>query len=364
MSAFLSPRLAVALTLAALAGCQPPSAGRVVAVVPKGMTHEFWQSIHRGAEHAAADSTTAGVPARVIFDGPLRERDSLDQIRIIDRRVSAGVDAIVLAPQHSETMVAPVERAVAQGVKVVIIDSGLARTDLTVKYVATDNRRGGRLAAERLLAVLRAEGRTRPKIILFRYAVGSESTEQREAGFEEVIQKAIDDPASDIQPEWLSRDQYAGATKDSAMSAARPLVQKFGGQADGIFAVNESSAAGMLEVLRQVPANDAGKRIRFVGFDASPPLLDAVREGQIDGLVLQNPFRMGYLGTWVALQAVEGRDVNAGPPPWNQHAISTGETMVTRDNVDSPEVRALYDPALQPTQRLDLPAFPMKGEPR
>ena len=122
---------------------------------------------------------------RVIFDGPLRERDAMEQIRIVDRRVATGANGIVLAPQHSHTMTACVKRTADAGVPVVVIDSGLAETDHFVKYVATDNYNGGCLAAKHLHSRL-PEGKTKqPKLILFRYAVGSESTEEREQGFEE-----------------------------------------------------------------------------------------------------------------------------------------------------------------------------------
>src|SRR5207248_1053265 len=119
------------------------------------LTHQHWQSVLRGAERAATDlKREQDVHVRIIWDGPLRERDALEQIRIVDRRVSARVDGIVLAPQHSQTMDGPVQRAVEQGIPVVVIDSGLERTDLIVKYVATNNYNGGWLAAERLLQVM------------------------------------------------------------------------------------------------------------------------------------------------------------------------------------------------------------------
>src|SRR4051812_12186561 len=172
----------------AAAGCAPRPAEYRVAVIPKGLTHEFWQSIHRGAVRAGEDlGREAGRSVEVIWDGPLRERDALAQIRIVDRHISTRVDGIVLAPQHSQTMVAPVRRAVEQNIPVVVIDSGLEARDLIVKYIATDNYNGGRLAALRLLDVLKAEGKTAPKIILLRYAVGSESTEKREQGFEDAV---------------------------------------------------------------------------------------------------------------------------------------------------------------------------------
>src|SRR4051794_13544719 len=123
----------------ALCGCGGSTADHKyrVAVIPKGLTHEFWQSIRRGADRAAADlKAQDGVAVRIIWDGPLKENDALDQISIVDRQAGTRVSGIVLAPQHSEQMVDPVKRAVDQGIPVVIIDSGLARPDLMVKYVS------------------------------------------------------------------------------------------------------------------------------------------------------------------------------------------------------------------------------------
>src|SRR5262249_48324179 len=219
-------RISVAITafllggLLTVGGCRIGDGGSYkyqIAVVPKGMTHEFWQSIHRGAMRAARDLRDKGIGVKIIWDGPLRESDALAQIRIVDRRVSTRVDGIVLAPQHSKTMVAPVERAVEEGIPVVIIDSGLDAPDQFVKYVATNNYNGGRLAAIHLLEELRRSFEPPYKIILFRYAVGSESTEQREKGFEDYIETQI---ANGEKIEWLSRDRYAGATKESAAKEA------------------------------------------------------------------------------------------------------------------------------------------------
>src|SRR5262245_48124805 len=107
--------LRLAAGSALVAGCADDPGYRYrVVVIPKGLTHEFWQSIHRGAVRAAADLLRKAPPIHVgvLWDGPLRERDALAQIRIVDRRIATGIDGIVLAPQHSRTMVAPVERAV------------------------------------------------------------------------------------------------------------------------------------------------------------------------------------------------------------------------------------------------------------
>ena len=348
--------LAAALCLLP-SGCAtaPPYKYRIV-VIPKGLTHEFWQSIHRGARRAAADLGELGLPTLIVWDGPLRERDSLAQIRIVDRRVSTRVDGIVLAPQHSQTMAAPVARAAEQGIPVVIIDSGLApeADALFVKYVATNNYNGGRLAARHLLDVLEKEGKSAPRLVLFRYAVGSESTEQREKGFEDYVNQKIDEQKRAGRPTvtWLSKDKYAGATKDSALKEAAPLVNRLRDEIDGIFAPNESSASGMLDALRSLGLN---KKVRLMGFDSSEPLLQAVEEGDVDGLILQDPYRMGYLGVWTLVQYLEGRDVGAGGKD-----LGTGEYLITRDNLNTQETRELFRPELQENRDIQPPAYPKR----
>jgi ribose transport system substrate-binding protein len=295
----------------------------------------------------------------VIFDGPLRERDAIEQIRIVDRRLATGAKGIVLAPQHSRTMTACVKRAADSGVPVVVIDSGLAEPEHFVKYVATNNFEGGCLAAKHLHSRLPKEKKKQPKLILFRYAVGSESTEERERGFEETMKRICPDAI------WLSTDKYAGSTRDSAMREAGPLVLQFGQQVDAIFAPNESSASGMLDVLRSHGLN---RRVLLMAFDASKPLLQAIQEGDVVGSILQDPYRMGYVSTLCCVRHILGKDVN---PPGARKEIYTGEhvviekegQLITTENSDPEFVRGLYDPAAQATRTIDVPSY-LKGRKR
>jgi ribose transport system substrate-binding protein len=347
----------------ALASCTatPENYKYRVAVIPKGTTHEFWQSIHRGAQRAADDlKEQRHLNVQVIWEGPNKESDAQDQIDIVNRQLAAGVNGIVLAPQHSKAMVPSVQRAVDQHVPVVIIDSGLANTDIIVKYIATDNYHGGRLAAERLLDVLAREGKSSPKIILFRYATGSESTEKREKGFEDVI--AEREREGKVKVTWLSKDKYAGATVDSAQNEATPLLNNLHDQGiDGIFAPNESSASGMLKALRSLGLN---KQVKLIGFDASEFLLTALRDGDSDGLVVQDPYRMGYLGVCTLVEHLEGANVT----PDGQKVQSTGEYLVSHDNVDAPPSDdpdrptpgQLFNQDLQGRRKMKVPDFPKK----
>src|SRR5262249_6556197 len=155
-----------------------------------------------------ADLKAQGLLIEIFWDGPRTESDAQAQIDIVNRNVANRVSGLVLAPQHSQAMVAPVQSAVQKGIPVVVLDSDLHDRSAYVKYVATDNYRGGRLAAERLLQVLREAGKPAPRLVLFRYAPGSESTEQREKGFEDVVNEAVaQQKKGEPTITWLSKDK-------------------------------------------------------------------------------------------------------------------------------------------------------------
>jgi ribose transport system substrate-binding protein len=343
----------------ALAGCGGPKeqVKYRIAVIPKGLTHEFWQSIHRGAEQAAVDLTAQGIPIEVIWSGPRTEDDAQAQITLVEQHVAAGVSGIVLAPQHSTQMVQPVQAAVEKGIPVVIIDSGLDDRDVIVKYIATNNYHGGQLAAEHMLNVLKAEGKNAPKLIMLRYKTGSESTDQREKGFEDFVNLVITVQKNAGTPTitWLSTNKYAGPTTDSALTVATPLLNSLKDEGiDGIFTPNESSATGMLKALQSLGLN---KKVHLVGFDASVPLLEAMQDGDIDALIVQDPYKMGYLGVWTMVRHLEGDNVT----PDGKKELGTGENVVTRENLDAVATRELFDPELQRKRTIQVSTFPKRN---
>ena len=231
----LNPPKAEHSTGTSLTGARGGKAKRRVMVIPKGTTHEFWKTIHAGALKAAGDLGTV----EVIWQGPLEEDDRTDQIKLVQSAVAARVDGICLAPLDAQGLVAPVEQAIKAGIPVVIFDSAL-KSDKPVSYVATDNYHGGVLAAERLGELLGGKGR----IVLVRYMVGSASTEEREQGFVDTMKTKFPGIT------FLTDQEYAGATADSAQKAAQNVVTRYRGQVDGIFTPNESSTSGMLRALK------------------------------------------------------------------------------------------------------------------
>ena len=304
-----------------------PSAKKyTIAVIPKGTTHEFWKSVHAGAAKAGQE-----LDVEIIWKGPLKEDDRASQIETVENFVTRRVSGIVLAPLDETALVVPVNNAARERVPVVIIDSGLKSEDY-VSFVATDNYKGGQMAGEKLAELLGNKG----KVVMLRYAVGSASTDQREAGFMDAVKKH-----PDLQV--VSSNQYGGATKDSALQASENLLAPLksvgassGLSVDGIFCPNESTTFGMLRALQGVGA--AGK-VKFVGFDASSELVAAMKEGQIDALVVQNPLRMGYLGVKSMVQKLRGETV--------EKRIDTGATLVTKQNMSEPQVAELINPDLK-----------------
>lgn len=319
---------ASALLSVACGGTEAPRGSEArpyqVAVIPKGMTHEFWRTIHAGAIRAQRDLAAKGVHVELIWKGPLREDDREQQVQVVESFASQGIDGIVLAPLDDKALVRPVEEAAKLGVPTVIMDSALA-SDEIVSFVATDNYKGGEMGADALGEALGGKGR----ILLLRYAEGSASTTDRERGFLDRREEAW--PGLEL----VSSDQYAGATRDTAKRAAENLLNRFGRDLDGVFVVNESATSGMLLALQD--AGLAGK-VKFVGFDSNQAFVDAMRKGELHGFVLQNPFRMSGLAVEALVDHLQGRSV--------AKRIDTGVSVVTPENLAEPEMQALIKPPL------------------
>ena len=325
--------LSLLLSLLLFAGCggkqdEPLEKALRIAVIPKGTTHEFWKMVHAGAIKAERELNSAGAQkVEIIWKGPLKEDNTEQQINLVRTFVLQGVDGIVLAPLDKTALVSPVREAAARKVPVVIFDSGLdaeVGKDFAT-YVATDNYRGGVLGAKRLGEVLGGKG----KAILLRYQVGSESTMQRENGFLDTMKKEF--PGIEL----ISTDQRAGATEEQAYRKSQNLLTRFKDEVNGIFCPNESAAAGMLGALRQAGLNG---KIKFVGFDASEKLVQALGKGDIDGLVLQNPINMAYLGVRSVIDHINGKKLD--------DYVDTGVQVATPENMNTPQMKELHSPDL------------------
>jgi ribose transport system substrate-binding protein len=308
------------------AGGAAPAAGQsyTIAVIPKGTTHEFWKSVHAGAVKAQEDLAGQGIKVEIIFKGPLREDDRDQQIQVVENFTSRKVSGIVLAPLDSQALASPVESAAQAGIPVVVIDSPL-KSDKPISLVATDNYKGGVMCGQYLAKLLNGKG----KIILLRYAVGSSSTEAREQGF-------LDSLTNFPDIKLLSSDQYSGPTRETAYQAAQNLLNRFGGEVEGIFCPNEGSTIGMTKALRDL--GKAGGKVKMVGFDAGTQSVLDLKNGDVQGLAVQNPMLIGEMGVKTMVQYLHGEKV----PP----RIDTGVVLVTPENMDQADMKALLYPPL------------------
>src|SRR5256884_445506 len=334
------PRLLSFLISLALTGCgkQPaersqregpgeagPTNAYTIAVIPKGTTHEFWKSIHAGAVKAERELNEKGIKTEIIWKGPLKEDDRDQQIQVVENFMSRRVSGIVLAPLDSQALVQPVENSIKAQVPVVIIDSGL-KSDQYVSFVATDNYKGGQLAGERLGQLLGGKG----NVILLRYAVGSASTEAREAGFLDTLKTKFPDL------KLISSDQFAGPTRETGYQASQNLLNRFGNEVNGIFCPCEPPTIAMAKALRDL--GKAGGKVKMVGFDSGSQSVLDLKNGDVQGLVVQNPVLMGYLGVMTMVKHLQGEKV--------AKRIDTGVVLATPENMEQPEIKELLRPPI------------------
>lgn len=290
-----------------------------IAVIPKGTTHEFWKSVHYGAVQAAEELGNV----EVLWKGAVLERDREAQIQVVQDFIVQKVDGICLAPLDSQALVEYVDEAVEKGIPVVIFDSGLDKEDNIVSYVATDNFKGGELAAQRLAEVIGKAG----NVILLRYFQGSESTYQREEGFLACLKREYPDV------NVLTSDEYAGTTPEESLAKAQQVLQRYKDEVHGIFAVCEPNATGVLGALNEL--NLAGK-VKFVAFDPNVPLVNGLAEGKVHGIVLQDPVHMGYMAVKTMVQHLRGEPV--------EKRVGTGEYVATPENMNEPRMQQLLHP--------------------
>ena len=320
----MKPKHVIALALVAVAAVgaawwtrthRGASGRRVIAVIPKGTTHEFWRTVRAGAEKAASER---GV--EIVWKGPARESDHAGQIAIVEDMIGRRVDGIVLAPTHAESLVPVIRRAKATKIPLVIFDSAADTRDY-VSFVATDNHQGGVAAARELARLVGKRG----PVAMVKTQPGGASTEERERGFRETLAREFPDMRIVAEQYGMSLRERSLAVATDILTAHPDLV--------GFFGSNESSAHG---VMLAVKSRGLAGRVHVVGFDASEDQLRALESGLVDALVVQNPFRMGHDAVVAVVDALDGRHP--------ARRVDTGVTVVTKANLRAPEIDRLLHP--------------------
>lgn len=289
-----------------------------LAVVPKAVGHEFWNTVRAGAECAAERAGDVTVE----WDGVAAETEVEGQVNLIQNFVTRGVDGIVYAATDSAALAPATQGALDADIPVAMIDSGTDPQPEEVPLYATDNRAGAAEAAE-LLAEALGEGDH--DVALIEFQPGSQTNTERVEGFTEGLAQHENLNLVGQQPSHSDVNEARRVTED--LLTAHPDLA-------GIFAANEPSVLGAVQA---VEAAGRSGEVVIIGWDAAPDEITALREGQISALVVQNPFNMGYLG--VANMVEHLRE---GAP---MASADTGVTFVTPENIDSEEVQAVLEPS-------------------
>lgn len=306
-------RLAAAFLLLSLASCRP-DAKRVVGVVPKGASHLFFQTVHAGAIKAAQEEGL-----RLEWNAPPTEIDTSRQIEIVESMVNRRLAGIALAPVDRQALVSVVERAAAAGVPVAIFDSDID-TKQRISYIATNNEEAGRIAARRLGEVLGGKG----KVAVIGFKPGGASTMEREAGFQDEVRKKF----PGIQIVAL---QYGLADRAKSMAVTENVLTAHPDLA-GLYADNEASTAGATQALKG--RNE--RKVKLVAMDSSDQIVQDLKDGWIDSLVVQNPFRMGY----ESVKAIAAHLAGRKPP----EILDTGVSLILPGQLEQPHVMELLSP--------------------
>jgi len=290
----------------------------VYALIIKGTAVIHWQTVHAGAVAAARE---AGVD--IAYNGPAMESDFSRQIAILDDLINRRVDGILLAPSDGVALVPAIRRAKQAGIPLTLIDSG-AQTEDFVSFVGTDNYAGGVLAARRLAQILGGHGR----IAMIAGIPGGEATIARERGFTNTLTKQF--PALGLvawQYGMCDRARSLAVTED--ILAGHPSLS-------GIFSSNE---AGTIGVSQAVKERELIGKIKIVGFDTSPSLVDDLKSNIIDSLILQDPFQMGYQGLKTLLNYKSGQKF--------AKEIDFPPVLATRENLSEAKIQKLVNPDIE-----------------
>lgn len=280
-------RLGVAVLALALlsTACQKDSK-KTIAVIPKGTSHQFWVSVQNGAKKAGVEFNV-----EILWSGPPQETDHGRQLEIMDAMINRHVDGIAVAATERRVLNQALDRAQQAGIPVTVFDSGVD-SDKYVSFVATNNYEAGKFGARELGKLLGGKG----KIAVMMNIPGSVSTVDREKGFTDAI-------AAEFPGIKIVASQFGMSDRAKAMGAAENILTAHPDLA-GFFASSEPSSVGISQALK---GRHLVGKVKFVAFDSSESMIEDMKAGVIDAMVVQDPAKMGYEAVRTVVDAIAGK---------------------------------------------------------
>jgi len=307
----------VLCAMVAFAGCNQ-SRKKQIAVIPKSTSSLFFQPVHAGANAAGEEYNV-----EILWSGATSETDYSRQLEIVDSMITRHVDGLAIAASERNALTHSLERAAAAKIPVTIFDSGVDSKNY-MTFVATDNVEAGRMAGRRMGELLHGKG----TVALVLHAPGSYSTMDRENGFKEVI-------AKDFPGIHVVAEQFSGGDRAKAMRVSEDMLTVHS-DLNGMFGSSEPCAVGAAQALKS--RGLAGK-VKLIGFDASEGLIQDLKDGVFDSLVVQDPFKMGHEAVRTLVDKLNGKT------PEKQLDLSA--VVVTKADLDKPEIHTLLYPDLK-----------------
>ena len=287
-----------------------------IVIIPKSGESVFWKSVRMGAKLGA----TALSGIEIIWDAPASEDNVDQQISILEKYAVDDISGIMLSPLSQNELAPIVSKAMNKKIPVLIFDSslkGVPGKDY-ICFVGINNRKAGKLAGKHMAELLKGKG----KVVLFRHVKGQANTTEREEGFLEAM-------AGYPNIKLIEKDQYSGGTIEGAKKVGKSILDKLQA-ADGVFCPNEPTTVGMLYTLQD--AKLAGK-IKFVGFDSPSVVVDALKKGEVNALVVQDPARIGYQSMKSLVDHIRGKKI--------PKKINIDVQIVTKGNINNQEIQKL-----------------------
>jgi ribose transport system substrate-binding protein len=288
---------------------------KIVGVVPKATSHLFFVAVHAGVERAARE-----FDMDLLWNGPMDETDYTRQIEIVDSMVARHVEALAISAVDERALVAPLERAMQAGIPVTVFDSAV-NIEGYVSFISSDNYAAGCTAARRLAALIGGKG----TVGMVMQKPGGASTVLRETGFADTVAKEL--PGVRI----VAR-QYGMADPVRSRAAAENILTAHP-DLGGIFASSEAASLGSIQAIR---SRGLSGKVKLVTFDSSDTHIEALNEGTVDIMLVQDPMQLGYEAVKSLAQKLRGQSP--------VHRMEIPVRVIVKADLDQPAVRALLSP--------------------
>jgi ribose transport system substrate-binding protein len=306
----------LSLTGCSVSGSEDTQSGRYIAVICKGSQHEFWKTVEQGAMDAGEE-----LGVHVTFEAPEDESQIDEQITMMEKAIKNKADAIVLAPLDTEKLNDIVDEAEEAGIPVLTLDSDVT-TDSRVATIGTDNRSAGAIAARNAYELMEGSGR----FAVISFVKGAQTAIERYEGFmdemDDIAGKSVD----------MVGISYCDGDSEKAKEQTLDYLEKYP-DLKCIYATNEGAAVGVCEAVQEMGRQNV---VSVIGFDSSDEEVSYMNGKILDGMMVQNPYNMGYLGVRNLNKTLDGETIDS--------KIDTGVTYVDLDNLEDEDTQWLLYP--------------------